>query len=105
MNKDHGTTSNREIINEQTDPDVSNNIATDPRSSSTLDEVFNTSIDSNVCFICFGNYEDDLIDGYGADWIDCACGRWLHVDCADECVTDCHGNKHYYPYCVDGLIQ
>ena len=55
--------------------------------------------------ICFGNYEDDVIDGYGADWIDCARGRWLHVDCVDECVTDCHGNKHYCPYCVDGLIQ
>ena len=105
VNKDHGTTSNREIINEQTDPDVSNNKATDPRSSSTLDEVLNTSIDSNVCCICFGNYEDDVIDGYGADWIDCACGRWLHVDCADECVTDCHGNKRYCPYCVDGLIH
>ena len=49
VNKDHGTTSSREIINEQTDPDVSNNKATNPRSSSTLDEVLNTSIDSNVC--------------------------------------------------------
>ena len=52
-----------------------------------------------------GNYEDDVLDGYGTDWIDCACGCWLHVDCADECVTDCHGNKCYCSYCVDGLIQ
>ena len=42
----------------------------------------------------FGSYE---LDGYGADWFDCVCGRWLHVDCAEDYITDCHGNKHYCP--------
>ena len=51
--------------------------------------------------MCFGNYEDDLLDGYG---VDCTCGRWLH-DCADECETDCHGNKLYCPQYVDRVIQ
>ena len=105
MNEDHSTTSSRGIVNEQTDPDVSNSKATDPRSSAALNEALNASIDSNVCCMCFGSYEDDVLDGYGADWIDCACGHWLHVDCANECVIDCHGNKLYCPYCVDGLIQ
>ena len=54
--------------------------------------------------MCFGNYEDVVLDGYGADWIDCTCGRWLH-DCADECVTACHDNKLYCPHYLDGMIQ
>ena len=41
-----------EIINEQTDLDVSNNKTTNPRSLSTLDEGLNASFDSNVCYIC-----------------------------------------------------
>ena len=28
-------------------------------------------IDTNVCCMCFANYEDD-IDGCGAEWIKCA---------------------------------
>ena len=49
--------------------------------------------------MCFVSYEDDVLDGYGADWIDCACGWRLHVDCGEDCVTDCRGNKRYCPYC------
>ena len=45
-------------------------VASDTRISALLNE----SIDSNVCCMCFGSYEDDVLDGYGADWIDCACG-------------------------------
>ena len=33
----------------------------------------------------------------------CACDRWLQVDCAEDCITDCRGNKRYCPYCLDGL--
>ena len=75
-------------------------MASDTRISTLLNE----SIDSNVCCMCFGSYEDDVLDGYGADWINCACGRWLHVDCTEDCITDCRGNKRYCPYCLDGLI-
>ena len=86
-----------EVTNDKNDTEV----ATDTRTPVLLNE----SIDPNACCMCFGSYEDDVMDGYGAEWIDYACGQWLHVDCAEDCITDCHGNKCYCPYCLDGLIQ
>ena len=46
------------------------------------------SFDPNVCCMRFGNFEDDVLDGCGVDWLGCTCGRWLHCDCAEDCVTD-----------------
>ena len=89
--------STTEVTNDKNDTEV----ATDTMNPVVLNE----SIDPNVCCMCFGSYEDDVMDGYGAERIDCVYGRWLHVDCAADCITDCHGNKRYCPYCLDGLIQ
>ena len=61
--------------------------------------------DSNVCCACFGNYEDDVLDGSGAVWISCACGRWLHEDCVEECKEDDQGNDRMCPLCVDVLTS
>ena len=58
-----------------------------------------------IVYMCFGNFQDDVLDGYGADWLDCACGQWLHCDCAEDCVTDRYGKKRYCPYCVDDLMS
>ena len=33
------------------------------------------------CCMCFGTYEEDIMEGAGTEWISCACGRWLHEDC------------------------
>ena len=33
--------------------------------------------------VCFETYENDVLEGNGAEWIDCACRRWLHLDCAE----------------------
>ena len=55
-------------------------------------------IDVNVCCTCFVRYEDDLISGSGTDWISCTCGRWLHEDCAEDCVLDKDGKD---PFCLD----
>ena len=63
----------------------------------------NSEIDVNVCCMCFGHYDDDVLEGYGAEWMDCTCGRWLHVDCVEDCVVDRFGNNLYCPYCIDGL--
>ena len=38
-------------------------------------------IDVNECCMCFGTYEEDIMEGAGAEWMSCACGRWLHEDC------------------------
>ena len=38
-----------------------------------------------MCSICFGAYEDDLIDGeLSQEWIQCtneSCEKWMHVEC------------------------
>ena len=50
--------------------------------------------------MCFGTYEDDIMEGAGAEWISCACGRWLHEDCAENRVIDSSGCERFCPYCV-----
>ena len=30
-------------------------------------------------------------------------GRWLHEDCAEDCIVDSDENKYYCPFCVDLL--
>ena len=69
----------------------------------TSQQMSGAGIDTDVCCMCFGNYEDDVLDGYGAEWIRCTCGRWLHLDCAEDCIKDQHGKERYCPYCIDGL--
>lgn len=59
-------------------------------------------IDPNVCCMCFGSY-DDLMEGAGTEWISCACGRWLHEDCGEDCILDDSGQERFCPYCVDIL--
>ena len=56
-----------------------------------------TEIDTNVCCVCFGLYTEDVS---GADWIECACGHWLHEECAEECVVDANSKERFCPVCV-----
>ena len=58
----------------------------------------NEEIDPNTCCMCFVSFEENVLDGCGAGWIPCLCGRWLHKDCAEGCVTDKRGNQRY---CLD----
>ena len=53
---------------------------------------FEEVIDPTVCCMCFGTYED-VLEEAGADWISCACGRWLHEDCAEECRINSDGQE------------
>ena len=59
------------------------------------------TIDTNMCCMCFGNYDDDVLQGLGANWICCACGRWLHEDCVEDCERDDEGNDRICPFCLD----
>ena len=63
----------------------------------------NEEIDPNTCCMCFVSFEEDVLDGGGAEWIPCLCGRWLHEDCAEGCVTDKSGKERYCPICIDIL--
>ena len=60
-------------------------------------------IDTNTCCICNGSYEQDVMEGTGADWLACACGRWLHEDCVDDCIRDDEGKERICPFCLDEL--
>jgi len=56
-------------------------------------------IDSNTCCMSY----EDVLAGDGAVWISCPCGRWLHEDCAEECVVDKDQRERYCPICIDIL--
>ena len=58
-------------------------------------------IDPNKCCMCFVTYEDDVLDGAGAEWISCKCGRWLHEDCVEDIVKDSTGDERYCSFCID----
>ena len=43
------------------------------------------NIDDSECCMCFTTYEEDIQDKTGKEWVPCACGQWLHEDCAELC--------------------
>ena len=63
------------------------------------------NIDSNVCCTCFGSYEDDVLEGSGAVWISCACGRCFHGDCMEEYKEGDLGNDRMCPLCINVLLS
>ena len=58
-------------------------------------------IDENTCCMSFGSYDDDVIEQSGRDWINCACGRWLHEECAEDHGVDDNGKDRFCSYCLD----
>ena len=63
----------------------------------------NDSIDDSECCVCFMTYEEDIANKSGKDWVACACGRWLHKDCAEDCILDNAGEERLCPLCLDIL--
>ena len=41
-------------------------------------------VNDSECCVCFVSYDNDQS---GGDWVACACGRWLHEDCADDSIV------------------
>ena len=66
--------------------------------------VDNDFIDESECCVCFTSYEEDIVNQSGKDWVACACGRWLHKDCTDECVLDSAIEERICPFCLDILF-
>ena len=46
-----------------------------------------------------------MVEGTGADWLACACGRWLHEECVDDCIRDDEGKDRIFPHCLDDLAS
>lgn len=76
---------------------------TEPRSSRNETSCESPVIDPNICCMCFVTYEDDVLEGAGASWISCACGRWLHEDCAEDQIIDDDGKERNCSFCLDLL--
>ena len=38
------------------------------------EEVKSEEIDTDECCVCFGNYQQDVAEGLGTEWISCVCG-------------------------------
>ena len=45
-----------------------------------------SEINIDMCCVCCDS--EDAINGTGTDWIECACGRWLHEECVEDCILD-----------------
>ena len=56
--------------------------------------------DSNKCCVCLQSFEEDVELGFGVQWIQCACERWLHEDCVIEVITDSSGKERLCPFCT-----
>ena len=58
------------------------------------------SFGESECCVCFVTHKEDQS---GKDWVAYACGRWLHEDCADDCVLDGDGKERLCPICLNIL--
>ena len=62
----------------------------------------NSDIEEELCCMCFGSYSD-VLEQSGKDWIWCACGRWLHNNCAEDHRVDQSGQDRFCYSCLDLL--
>ena len=53
------------------------------------------------CCVCFDTYDEDVALETGRDWVECACQRWLHKECAEDCVIDPNDQERLCPFCLD----
>ena len=58
------------------------------------------SYSSDVCCACYGTYQDDVEQQSGKEWVQCSCKRWLHEDCAIDCIVDASGNEMLCSFCI-----
>ena len=52
------------------------------------------------CCECFVTFEEDFMLGNEAEWAQCGCGRWIHVDCIHETTIGENGKPRMCSYCV-----
>jgi len=51
----------------------------------------NKDIDLNVRCMCLLSWHNDVLEGDGAEWAFCKCGRWMHKDYIEDVVADSDG--------------
>ena len=63
-------------------------------------DTFDTTINSDVCCVCYRTFEDDQLEGNGLEWVQCVCGRWLHEECICDIDIDDQGRELFCPFCA-----
>ncbi len=58
------------------------------------------AISCDTCCVCFQHYNDGILLGTGAEWVQCVCERWLHEDCIVDYVIDKNGKERLCPFCT-----
>lgn len=48
----------------------------------------NDTTEDSMCPICSCMYSLDAEEGNGRDWVQCACGVWLHEECIPEAIIE-----------------
>ena len=56
------------------------------------------SINTDGYCACFGLYTDGI--GTGREWLECACGRWIHEECIEDVVYNANGKEKLCPLCL-----
>ena len=94
-NKQQAGVSSRKTRAATSGSSQSTSLTTKPKAKTPrLDE----SIDTEECCACFGQYSDDIVTG--REWLECACGRWVHEDCVENIVYDTNGKEKLCPLCL-----
>ena len=66
---------------------VRNTTTGEPSTSTACDDGSQLP-DQNVCAVCLGGYEDDIVGGeLQAEWLQCtnvSCNLWMHGDCTSK---------------------
>ena len=58
-----------------------------------------SEINTDQYCVCFVEYLDDVANRSGAEWIEYACGHWLHEDCTVDNALNATGKEMFCPNC------
>ena len=53
------------------------------------------------CTFCYETYDA----GEGWDWVECACGQWVHEVCLEDIFTDTNGQERFGPHCLNNNMM
>ena len=69
------------------------------RSSFCKYEVYVVTVKQILC-VCYVLYSEDVTNGSGPVWIECACGCWLHEEWAEDCVVNENSKERFCLTCL-----
>ena len=70
------------------------------RSTAKRCQLEDDSLSSDQCCACFQAFQKEIELGAGTEWVQCACTRWLHKNCALDCIEDSSDKEKLCLYCT-----